>query len=56
MIAYVFQKYSEYFGFDNSAVIDLLKLLVSWKLAYFLIVSIVFFVYKQNFMAQYIKN
>ena len=36
----------------NFAVIDPWNLLFSYKVAYFLIVSIVFFVYKQNFMAQ----
>ena len=36
----------------NFAVIDPWNLLFSYKVVYFLIVSFVFFVYKQNFMAQ----
>ena len=40
----------------NFSVIYPWNLLFSWKVAYFLTVSIVFSVYKQNFTAQQLKN
>ena len=55
MTAYMFQKYSESFAFQLFiifAVIYSWNLLFSYKVAYFLTVSIVFFVYKENVTAQ----
>ena len=50
-ITYVFQKYPENFAFQL-----LIIVLFSLKVAYFLMVSIVFSVDKQSFTAQQLKN
>ena len=52
MIAVVFQKYPENFAFPLFIVIYLWNVLFFKKVAYFLTVSIVFSVYKQNFRVQ----
>ena len=56
MITYMFQKYSEYFALQLFIILQSLTheipVLFSLKVAYFLIVSIVFSLYKQNFTIQ----
>ena len=55
MIVYVFQKHPENFAFQLFIILQKLTREICYffkKVVYFLTVSIVFSVYKQNFMAQ----
>ena len=60
MIAYIFPKYPENFALQPNYLLFYcnlpLKFAIFLKISYFLTVSIVFSVYKQNFTAKWYKN